>query len=269
LNTIIVIPQYSFPLRFVFQDAFRPSDVIFTVSIVYTTRLGEEKKQLEIDCLGSNTLEDLSAYIYCVNDTMGTGAPGERDSYFHIEGRLYIESDSSSGPAIATRHSFITCVVEEPIAASSSSSSSSSTTLKRRGRKLGNSATPPPSVGLQNATRIEDLPIHIGKKYYFYHCPDGACEHLLYFSDMRLPHKCVDLLQRSKYPRLRYQSKMRRRLCGVCEISSAQVIVFGDKLCIDSPTLLCNHCYDLLHRTADGTLIYDDYLVFPYSHDIV
>lgn len=195
---------------------------------------------------------------------MGPGAPGERDSYFHIEGRLYIESDSSSGPTIAARHSFTACVVDEPTA-----SSSSSATVKRRGRKMCNSANSPPSIGLQNATKIEDLPIHIGKKYHFHHCPDGVCEHLLYFSDMRLPHKSVDLLQRSKYPRLRYQSKMRRRLCGVCEISSAQVIVFGDKLCIDSPTLLCNHCYDLLHRTTDGTLIYDDYLVFPYSHDIV
>jgi snRNA-activating protein complex subunit 3 len=165
-----------------------------------------------------------------------------------------------NGPAFVARYT-----VDDDAAESSSGNTNGQAKRRARARSIGTA----PTVHSQAATKIEDLPIKIGKKYLFRHCPSGACEHLLFFSDMRLPHKSLDLMQRSKYPRLRFQSKMRRRLCGICEISSAQVIVFGDKLCKDSPTLFCKNCYDLLHCTTDGTLIYADYVAFPYSHDIV
>jgi hypothetical protein len=246
--------------------------------VVLSTRIGDERRQLEIDCLGSNTLEDLGAYIYCVNDVMG--GPGvERESYFVIEGCVYVESDSLNGAEIAARcmkYGASTKIAEpepeiDPKVGSSTDVGEPVKQRRPRKSKVNNTVeeASTPSVMSQLGARIDKLPIKIGKRYRFHHGSEGACEHHIFFSDVHLSHKSVDLVQRSKYPRLRFQSKMRRRLCGVCEISSAQVIVFGDRLCKDNPSLHCNHCYDLLHRTTEGELVYDDFFVFPYSHDIV
>ena len=29
----------------------------------------------------------------------------------------------------------------------------------------------------------------------------------------------------------------------------------------------CRHCYHMLHYTVEGALLYDDFHVFPYTHD--
>jgi len=123
-------------------------------------------------------------------------------------------------------------------------------------------------------TKLANLKFRLGVRYLYSHI--NACEHFLYFSDVHL-HSFDDSsgkavhgrCKQSLYPKLLYRGHMRRRLCGVCNLWSAKCVVFDDRLTSDNPTFFCQHCYHLLHYDHQGDLLYDDFQVFPYLHDMV
>lgn len=140
-----------------------------------------------------------------------------------------------------------------------------------------------PTVRSMNETTLSNLKIRLGLRYYYCHLRQ-ICEHYLYFSDIRLFNTTTDyqvipstdpssrrvqhLSLSDTYPRLTYMAKFTRKKCDVCLLWSAQYIVYGDRLTINNPTLFCQHCYHMLHYTHEGELLYDDYSVFPYLHDM-
>jgi hypothetical protein len=126
--------------------------------------------------------------------------------------------------------------------------------------------------------RLSRLRFRIGMRYLYCHL--NACEHFLYFSDVHLHTMDLaaassraavsnDTVARSLYPKLLYRGRMNRRLCGVCNLWSAKCVVFDDRLAVDNPTFFCQHCYHMLHYDQEGVLLYDDFKVFPYQHDMV
>jgi hypothetical protein len=126
-------------------------------------------------------------------------------------------------------------------------------------------------------TKLSSLRFRVGIRYLYCHL--NACEHFLYFSDVHLNSfdystvACevssagTDFL--NLYPKLLYRGPMRRRKCGVCDLWSAKCVVLDDRLTVENPTFFCQHCYHLLHYDQHGELLYDDFDVYPYLHDMV
>ena len=124
---------------------------------------------------------------------------------------------------------------------------------------------------------LSSLQFRIGVRYLFCHL--NACEHFLYFSDVHLNatasgssssiSSAAAADAAAQYPKLLYRGHMLRRPCGVCNLWSAKCVVFDDRLTAENPTFFCEHCYHLLHYDHNGALLYDDFKVFPYLHDMV
>jgi hypothetical protein len=120
-------------------------------------------------------------------------------------------------------------------------------------------------------TTLSTLHFRVGIQYLYSHMSQ-VCEHYLYFSDVRLCHPDTDLYRNESvfqlYPRMTFMAKFKRRKCGICQLWSAQFMVYGDRLTITNPTFFCQHCYFLFHYDCNGNLLYNDFTVFPYVHDM-
>ena len=123
------------------------------------------------------------------------------------------------------------------------------------------------NIKRMNMTKLNELDIRLGIRYLYCHL-NGCCEHAVYFVDIRLHHPIMDSMLKSDYPKVIFQTKMKRRRCYICNAWSGRYLVFGDRLADMNPCLYCQHCYHSLHYTADGELLYDDFTVFPYVHDM-
>lgn len=117
--------------------------------------------------------------------------------------------------------------------------------------------------------RLGSLRFRVGARYLYCHL--NACEHFMYFSDvhLRVPDNTSPSSGSDMYPKLLYRGHMWRRLCGVCNLWSAKCVVYDDRLASENPTFYCQHCYHLLHYDNAGRLLYNDFKVFPYLHDMV
>ncbi len=115
--------------------------------------------------------------------------------------------------------------------------------------------------------QLKDMLVRVGVRYLYAHM-NGSCEHYLYFSDIRLYNSAVDEGVTDAYPVLHIQSYNCMRRCCVCEVWSAKFVVYGDRLAESNPSFLCQHCYQMLHYDEKGKLIYSDFTVFPYVHDM-
>lgn len=109
--------------------------------------------------------------------------------------------------------------------------------------------------------RFEDLTIRLGAYYLYRH--QGDCDHVLMFTDMRMLHD-NDERSLAAYPLLTFKIKSRRKKCGVCDLHLAAYVTYNDKLAAHSPFYFCRLCYKPLHYDKDGTLLYDDFQVYPY-----
>lgn len=123
---------------------------------------------------------------------------------------------------------------------------------------------------------LSSLQFRVGVRYLFCHL--NACEHFLYFSDVYLrstahPYSLTAAAtttdMSTQYPKLLFRGHTWRRKCNVCNLISAKCVVFDDRLTVDNPTFFCEHCYHSLHYDQEGVLLYDDFKVFPYLHDMV
>jgi hypothetical protein len=138
----------------------------------------------------------------------------------------------------------------------------------------------PPPIKSMNSTTLSSLRVRLGLRYLYCHMKQ-ICEHFLYFSDLRLFNTTTDYQVSTStsrrvqsqniyetYPRLTYMAKFPRKKCEICLLWSAQYLVYGDRLAANNPTLFCQHCHHMLHYSNEGELLYDDFSVFPYLHDM-
>ena len=116
-------------------------------------------------------------------------------------------------------------------------------------------------------TFLSSLQFRLGVRYLYCHL--NACEHFMYFSDVHLRSFDSEESDISVYPKMTYRGNMWRRRCGVCNLWSAKCVVYDDRLAVDNPTFYCQHCYHMLHYDEQGNLLYNDFKVFPYLHDMI
>lgn len=122
-----------------------------------------------------------------------------------------------------------------------------------------------------HAARItwRDLFFKIGEPYRFIHC--GACEHFLIIESIRYLHQ-YDLCH--KVPSTNelgtkeiFRLRKRHRKCRICDARTACWVTANDRLVPENPFLFCHQCYISLHYD-NGRLLYSDYKVYPYYHDL-
>jgi len=137
--------------------------------------------------------------------------------------------------------------------------------------------------------------MRLGGRYLYVH--QRHCEHILSLTDVHLlpvfapaPAPAPALasfatmppLTEAKeapaptFPRCVYSSKMKQRVCGVCDAMSAAWVTYGDPLTPHMPFFFCKECYHMLHYSAPqaalepqhhSELLYSGFEVFPYERD--
>ncbi|CAI5738241.1 unnamed protein product [Peronospora destructor] len=96
----------------------------------------------------------------------------------------------------------------------------------------------------------------------------GECEHLLRLRDARLPHELDSPKKDGIFP-LRLPNSLNRALrnCLICQHYSAKFVCYGDRLAVVDPMFFCDRCYRAAHYDANGNLLYNDFLSFPFVQD--
>ena len=227
--------------------------------------------QEEFDVLGSQTLADLQATIYCVQSHLSEDPSQKENSFFFIEGKFYAEAFSRDAypEALVSALRWLDENADKrmllpPKRRKCTGLVGSDVTVGEFFR-----ITPLPGVRrvlLQEEAVLKDIAMTVGACYLYCHL--AGCEHFLYLTGIRTYNKVKDLRRTSDYPRLCQQAKMKRRRCGVCELWSAEFVVYYDRLAATNPMFYCRHCYHMLHYRADNTILYDDFLVYPYLRDM-
>ena len=243
--------------------------------------------QQEFEVLGSQTLEEVEDCIYCLQsiDAHQDGKPAtsfssKRDFFFFVEGNFYINPaiGDEAWNAMGAAWDWLEENNASPSNCLSLGANIDDSKASSKRRRI--EEAPPRSVGemfgvhgsSENTTYIardvalQNIPMRLGMKYLFWHA--SGCEHFLYLTELRMHTAVYDRINKVDYPLVVYQNKLRRRRCGVCEIWSARFVVYNDRLASSSPAFYCQHCYHCLHYTPDDILLYSDFDVFPYLHDM-
>ena len=225
--------------------------------------------QAEFDLLGTQTLADLQSSVYCVQSLLETSEA--ENSFFFIEGKFYVEPFTHAMYPVALVSALRWLDENADSRMLLPPKRRKSTRLMGSHLTFGEYFKIRPStrskrIFLQNEIKVQDIPMNVGTRYLY--CHKSGCEHFLYLVGIRSYNKINDLPHRSAYPRLTQQAKMKRRKCGVCEIWSAEFVVYYDRLAAVSPMFYCRHCHHMMHYRSDNSLLYDDFLVFPYLHDM-
>lgn len=112
--------------------------------------------------------------------------------------------------------------------------------------------------------RWSDLDLRLFSPYAYAHC--NLCQHFVLIKSIRLAHPQLDkdLLASEEGILETIKAKERRRVCRICDYYFADWIVKGDRLVPDSPCFLCSQCYEHLHYSQEGNLLYTDFELLPY-----
>lgn len=132
---------------------------------------------------------------------------------------------------------------------------------------------------LMNETRWLDLTIQINRPYSFVHC--GRCDHFIIVERIRREHLFdqvrtgIHLFTSSRETdstvlvRELFRLRRRKRRCRICDISRAAFITVNDRLAPENPCSFCENCYISLHYDGSGRVLYNDYRVYPYYHELL
>lgn len=116
---------------------------------------------------------------------------------------------------------------------------------------------------------FNDLEIRLGPSTPGLFCHQRCCEHLVVFKDLRLHNPLSDPKFVDQYPFKVCSPGVileHRRQCEVCESVSASKITYEDIRTPHSPFYWCEECFNKMHYSSEGNLIYSDFKVFPYKH---
>jgi hypothetical protein len=222
-------------------------------------------KQQEIEILGCQNFNDLQDHIYCLQDHICYSESTE-DSFFYIGGIYYIDIRHDSFDACKSRLINLLKIDNDNYNINNSNSSSSSKKKRKRNYIDNNNSLIIKPMG---SIILDDLSLSFHEDYVYRH--QYSCPHIIKMVDIRLHNPILDLPNISLYPRETYKVKMKRRKCNVCSIWSATFVVYGDRLVGSgkNPTFFCQHCYHMLHYDSNNNLIYKDFRVFPFLHDMI
>lgn len=111
-------------------------------------------------------------------------------------------------------------------------------------------------------TCFNDLSIRLGSYYLYQH--QGDCKHTIIFTELRMLHS-TDMNLKLAYPMPVFKSRTKQLRCFVCCTYPAVLVTYDDKLANHNPCYFCLDCYQPLHYSKDGHLLYNDFKVFPYT----
>ncbi|WCJ33343.1 snRNA activating complex family protein [Euphorbia peplus] len=245
--------------------AVQHSDVVLCIEVYHNMQ--QWTKTQEFLVLGRQPLTEMRDKIYCMTDQVMQKA-GQHDpsGYFLIEDVFC--NDMRSPSAIDYSQPIFDWLRNSKDEVLKKWECIVSGDLQRKQKAvLGEVQTPqlPPfrRVEMQKA-RFCDLRFRLGVGYLY--CHQGDCKHTIVFRDMRLIHP-DDLQNRSAYPIVTFQLKLRVEKCRVCKIFRATKVTVDDKCAPYNPCYFCNNCYYLLHYKENGSLVYSDFLAYDYLHD--
>lgn len=120
-------------------------------------------------------------------------------------------------------------------------------------------------MSLHKAT-FADLELRVDDPGVYIH--QGECEHLIRLRDARMPHEYDAPTSDGIFPlRLPNPHDRRLRNCLICQHYSAKYVCYGDRLAMMDPMFFCERCYRTAHYDAEGKLIYNDFLSFPFVQE--
>ncbi|KYQ93004.1 hypothetical protein DLAC_05608 [Tieghemostelium lacteum] len=209
-------------------------DTILVVAIYHSQR---NQKMMELLVRGSQKLTSLRDKIYCLCDHIMDGN-NRKSGFFFINNVFY--NDKRQNENLLYSRKIIEWL------------------------NNGNRETSHLSEMLMENTTFNDLSLSLGEKYLY--CHQGHCEHLMVFEELRMLN-INDQQDINLYPIIKYQSKLRRRKCKVCDIYPAKYVTYGDPNVPESPYFFCDECYRAFHYSKEGFLLYSSFQVYPYYHE--
>ena len=114
------------------------------------------------------------------------------------------------------------------------------------------------------STKFEDIVLRLGYPYLY--CHHGNCEHLVIFSDIRMPN-VLDSRRRADYPLLTSIWHGKTRRCKVCNLLAPTWVTYDDELAPQCPCFYCNDCFRKLHYTTEGRKVCE-FKAFPYHTEL-
>lgn len=254
-------------------------------------------RQQEYEVLSSHSLAVLKDEVYClhehepsssISNTSRDAGPVVQDGFFCIENVFYVDTRLARDDQEADR------LMQDWLRTAGDCFSMTG--------KHTPSHTPLQVRSMQSTLCGDIQDMKLGVNYVYGHIAPHQCEHAVAISDIRSHHPLLDISVPkggeglctgtgtdrevsnqtvAMYPKCTFLTRMQKRKCMVCEVGSGTWLVYGDRLANAVPMLYCNHCYHYLHYSRStpapvygeegeglGTLLYDDYTVFPYVHDM-
>ena len=223
--------------------------------------------------LGKQTLGDLRDQFYCLSEI---SSAVQNDGFFFIEGVFYVDDRAGNLETPGSRAMLLnierinmwlndTRVVFYEAADGALGHENLPLSFERTviGKVYQKNS---PDIRSMHTAVMEELEVSMDTRYLF--CHENHCEHYVFFTGFRAHNRACDAKHWLAYPLVVSQMRMSRRRCGVCNLLPAKHVVIGDRLAPESPYYCCDHCEFALHYTLDGDLIYDDFSIFPYVHDV-
>ena len=221
----------------------------------------------EIEILGSQSLADFAAGIYCPTKehTSSNNDSESSKDFLFINGTFFVDnsvlSTSNDGGTACTNN-----VVSDIQIWLKKAFHSMSNSVHRLAKKKRNVADDSErnndmegslmdqtfsewlsSIGIADvddipikslqATKFRELQdIKFTTRYLF--CHRGCCEHPFIIIGQRQFHPALDS-DPLTYPRITYQKKHKRKRCSVCDANSAKFVTYGDRLAESNPCYFC------------------------------
>ncbi|XP_065856274.1 snRNA-activating protein complex subunit [Euphorbia lathyris] len=245
--------------------AVQHPDVVLCIEVYHNIQQWTKAQELLV--LGRQPLTEIRDKIYCMTDQVMQKA-GQHDpsGYFLIEDVFC--NDMRDPSAIDYSQPIFDWLRNSKDEALRKWECIVSGELQRKQKAvIGEVRSPqlPPFRRVEmRKTRFCDLRFRLGAGYVY--CHQGDCKHTIVIRDMRLIHP-EDSQNRSAYPIVRYQVKLRVQKCQICKIFRATKVTVDDKWTAYNPCYFCNDCYYLLHYSENGSLLYSDFSTHDCLHD--
>jgi len=232
---------------------------------------GRDSGSVELSCLASSSVESLR------DELVRLGCPAEaaaaqfgarrQGAFLYVDGTFYVDQRAGaegdlSEPLLrhAARAGGLVIVGEGareagtlPPAAHAAAGGGPSAAALREGLRSAPMAASP----------LASLRLRLGATYIFVH--QGSCEHMLRFSDVRQPSAAERAAGAAAFPKCERRVARAHRRCTLCEATTASALVSGSPLTPESPCYLCQECFQRLHYSREGALLYPGIEVYDPS----
>lgn len=278
----------------------RPKKVV--ISFQFERPLGA--LQQEVNFLGTMTLQDVAKSISCLHDSdTEASSSSPATSFFFIGGVFYVARRLQSGEGSEGVDAGVNSLMnwlaiekcedtheasgetdakdddndddDDVFAApsvvsrrkSKGKGSKPHKSLPRNSRRSCLGIADSHAITIRNLedVKLETVNFQLGCKSLY--CHNGHCEHTFSIADVRLLHPHLDRSFSESCPCVTYKARSKVRVCEVCEVWSAEFVVYGDRLMSSHVSFFCKFCHHLMHYSKDGRLLLDQITVFPYLSD--